>query len=143
LHICSPHAGVLEQGRLADPRLAAENEDAATGRARSVKQLANPGLLVIPPVEHEAIVRLTDTIVRVRLVLRPAPSGSSPREPKDTLAENFAVSGAAVATEKAICRPRQSMHRSMCLSAAGAGQAERREIETRVLGLLDQAPEAS
>jgi hypothetical protein len=51
-----PLARVVEEGRLADPGLATENEDAASGRARSVEQLADPSPLVVAAVEHLPII---------------------------------------------------------------------------------------
>ena len=56
-HVCRPLARVLEQGRLADPRLAAESEDAAPRRARPVEQLADPRALLVAAVEHRAMIR--------------------------------------------------------------------------------------
>jgi hypothetical protein len=65
VHVCRTLARVIEQGRLPDAGLAAENEDAASGRTRPVEQRSDQSPLIIPPVEHPPIVRLTGTSFRV------------------------------------------------------------------------------
>jgi hypothetical protein len=70
LHVRCPLACVLEEGRLADPRLAPKDEHAASGGSRSVEQRPDPRPLGVPPVEHRSIVR-PDFVRRKRRWVRP------------------------------------------------------------------------
>jgi len=56
VHVGGALSGVLEQRRLPDARVAAQDERAASGGACGLEQAADRVALIIPPVEHELIV---------------------------------------------------------------------------------------
>src|SRR5262249_28115180 len=56
-HITDPFARVVQQRRLADPRLAAHYQGATPRLTCSLQQSSDPVALSVPPVQHPVIVR--------------------------------------------------------------------------------------